>query len=396
MAACEEQETSEDLVPEDLIWQAPVRWRKKFGAWEKQELLTVDASISRVVQLYSDEPVITPYRPMALWLMKQWRGTVLPPVAFLITAACLVATAFSFSVRLGLFGAATWPLFSMPDVSHPLIQKLLPLNALWQQSSAITTFILTFFLGQAYNYWRKSYQLCRSLQGRLYDINLMLATHCFRDGSGQYTADARALLQDVARYTRLLHILFWAGIDDSLVPIRTDEGFKRLVQRGVMTERECFALTSAGATWSPRATYHLVIIGWIMSRTIDARVRETLEWGAGTESVFVNNILQLRARATSIRDEMAARMPMAYVHLVHLLVDTLLILAPFALCARYAPPTHPSTLTTHLSLPWAAIHLAGSRPVHTYTRARARARTRTHAHTHALTVPSRCRSRAPG
>ena len=60
-------------------------------------------------------------------------------------------------------------------------------------------------------------------------------------------------------------------------------------------------------------------------------MRETIEFGAGTESVFVSNILGLRSRCNSISDEMAARMPMAYVHLVHLLVDSLLLLSPFAL-----------------------------------------------------------------
>ena len=85
----------------------------------------------------------------------------------------------------------------------------------------LTTFIVTFFLGKAYDFWRISYKLGRSIQGRLQDINLMLATHCFRDAQGEYTPDSRSILEDTARHVRLLHGLFWAGIDDSLSSIRT-------------------------------------------------------------------------------------------------------------------------------------------------------------------------------
>ena len=47
----------------------------------------------------------------------------------------------------------------------------------------------------------------------------------------------------------------------------------------------------------------------------------------------LTKICELRAACMGIPDELAARMPLAYVHL-HLLVDALLFLAPFALYAR--------------------------------------------------------------
>ena len=47
--------------------------------------------------------------------------------------------------------------------------------------STLTTFILTFFLGQTYAYWRTSFGLGRSIQGRLHDINIQLATHARRE-----------------------------------------------------------------------------------------------------------------------------------------------------------------------------------------------------------------------
>ena len=53
--------------------------------------------------------------------------------------------------------------------------------------------------------------------------------------------------------------------------------------------------------------------------------------GAGLESRFLEEACKLRAVCASIADDASARMPIAYVHLVQLLVDTLLLLAPCAL-----------------------------------------------------------------
>jgi len=248
-----------------------------------------------------------------------------------MAAYMAVAALLELCVRLWVSStglSCNWPMFTTPKTCHPLVSRLLPVNVAWNLHVTLTTFILTFFLGKAYDYWRISYKLARSIQGRLQDIHLMLATHCFRDEAGDYTAESRSLLEDTARHTRLLHALFWAGIDDSLSSIRTQQGLRRLVDRGLMTEREHFTLCSAGG---PPTARHNVVIGWIMARTVDARAREVLEFGAGTESVYVNNILQLRAKCNTVPDEAVARMPLPYVHLVQLLVDSLLVYAPIAL-----------------------------------------------------------------
>jgi len=49
------------------------------------------------------------------------------------------------------------------------------------------------------------------------------------------------------------------------------------------------------------------------------------------ESRVLEECCKLRAVCASITDDKAARMPLSYVHLVQLLVDTLVALAPFAL-----------------------------------------------------------------
>jgi len=299
--------------------------------YDAERLKRLDAAISRVMTNRADQPVVIQYRPGARWLWGQWRGTVLPSSKWYIAASMLAGILLDVTLNLSVWRLPTWPLFTVPDARHPVISRLIPLNSFWNQQVTLTTFILTFFLGHAYTYWRTSYQLSRSIQSRLQDTNLMLACHCFRDSSGDYTPAARQLLEACARNTRLLAILFWAAQDDSLSSLHSGRGLRRLVQRGVMSERESYILYNSGI---PAEKRHNVVIAWIMTRTVDARFREVLEFGAGTESVFAANINSLRALCNKVSDEACVRMPLAYVHLVQLLVDTLLIIAPFALYPR--------------------------------------------------------------
>ena len=44
----------------------------------------------------------------------------------------------------------------------------------WQQHATITTFIVTFFLSKAYEYWRAQLKLARGVQGRLQVLGSML------------------------------------------------------------------------------------------------------------------------------------------------------------------------------------------------------------------------------
>ena len=59
------------------------------------------------------------------------------------------------------------------------------------------------------------------------------------------------------------------------------------------------------------------------------------------ESRFLEEACKLRAVCASITDDAAARMPLSYVHLVQLLVDTLVALAPFALYPKLGVLTVP-------------------------------------------------------
>ena len=74
-----------------------------------------------------------------------------------------------------------------------------------------------------------------------------------------------------------------------------------------------------------------MVLGWVTSRLAAARAQGVLTGGAGFEQVALGKCCDLRAACMSIPDELAARMPLAYVHFTHCLVDILLLIAPFGL-----------------------------------------------------------------
>eukprot|EP00964_Phaeocystis_antarctica_P062913 scaffold37720_cov67-Phaeocystis_antarctica.AAC.18 len=45
---------------------------------------------------------------------------------------------------------------------------------------------------------------------------------------------------------------------------------------------------------APPTRRHDVVLSWLLARAVDARARNTVEFGAGTESVLVSGVCELR------------------------------------------------------------------------------------------------------
>ena len=146
-------------------------------------LAHLDASIDRAVALTADKEVILQFKPSSRWLFRQIRGTVLLVSWKMMLFYMLVSAITSYVIRFGMLGmaAADWPLFTPPVASHPVISRMTCLTVMWEILAGLATFILTFFVGQAYGYWREQLALCRALQGRLHDISFMASTFADRD-----------------------------------------------------------------------------------------------------------------------------------------------------------------------------------------------------------------------
>ena len=225
-------------------------------------------------------------------------------------------------------------------------------DILWGQLLSVTTFTLTFFLNQSYALWRKCYELSRRLQGRLNDLGMTMAAHAARtvkmtagagggDGDGgagggadyvsRYTTESSQILQVMARYIRMFNLMTYASFTRSHRPILTPRGMRRLVERGLLTAREREVLVDSEL---PPTQRHNAVLMWIIRIFQEGREAGHIEGGAGFEQQFMEKCHVIRAQYGAIGDELSGRMPLAYAHIVQVLVDVVLWMYPFMAISR--------------------------------------------------------------
>jgi len=297
-----------------------------------------------------------------------------------------------------LINNLTWTSFEIPHSKDPIIDTLGAINGLWEYQLSLTIFTLSFFVNHAYTQWRMTYFATRAIQGRINGLCMLISTGAKRsagygdvDGTTGYARadegnalhgedtngggggdgstaaptqnkrDARKLVDDVARYLRMSHTFFWAstpthsdgfgdtcvtegGIigDDDLLHrnfdasqfgpmLLSDEGLDMLVDYEQLSQREKEALVATGL---PPSQYSYVMLEWAGIRCIDGMERGELRGTQAMEDNILRLLNELRAEYFNIGDYNAGRMPMAYVQVMEVFVDTLTILAPLALYTK--------------------------------------------------------------
>ena len=101
-----------------------------------------------------------------------------------------------------------------------------------------------------------------------------------------------------------------------------------LVAAGELTPEEAAALLGTGL---PPSQYTYVLMEWVGLHAMSGISDGTLRGGNGFEDNLLRRLTELRAQYFNIGDYAAGRMPLAYVQLVQVLVDSLVFLSPFAL-----------------------------------------------------------------
>jgi hypothetical protein len=330
--------------------------------WKKAQLKQRNKLTDWAVSDESNRPVICEYEPDAFWLWSKWRGTVLSLV--------IVPILFNVCVGVGVdIGAhalseSTWSLLAKPPADDPLIEQLQGLKSLWEYQLTLCTFILTFFMAETYKHWRSVYFTTRAIQGRINDICMLITM-------GSQGAD-----ELVARCTRLIkvsHTFFWAAtptcsngmgdggiedgdenddiplenrLDNAIGPLLLSrEGLRRLANAGELTKEEVEALLNSGL---PPSQYSYILLEWVGLCIMDGLESELLgtrdgNHNSGLEENLLRQLTSLRAEYFNIGDYSAGRMPLAYVQLVQVLVDSLVFLAPFSLYSELGSLSIPLT-----------------------------------------------------
>ena len=276
----------------------------------------LDTLIDESVRTNARQPVMMQFNPKRGWIWKQWRGTV-----------------FSETWKSGLSNMALATLVVFLYGAQPKLKDLLQgFSILWGQLLSVTTFTLTFFLNQSYGLWRKCYDYSRRLQGRLNDLGLTLAAHATRtkpsssDVPSTYTPQSRQVLELVSRYVRVFNLLTYASFTRSHRPILTPRGMRRLVERGILTNKEREILTEADV---PATQRHNAVLVWLTRLFLEGTQTGVFEGGTGFEQQFMEKIHVIRAQYGAIGDELQGRMPLAYAHIVQVLLDVVLWMYPF-------------------------------------------------------------------
>mmetsp|Transcript_19625 Transcript_19625/g.29118 ORF Transcript_19625/g.29118 Transcript_19625/m.29118 type:complete len:308 (-) Transcript_19625:785-1708(-) len=222
-----------------------------------------------------NRPIICEYDPSGFWIWRKWQGTVLKMTKGSIV--CLMGVTLLLDVlvrRHGALSGSTWSLLEVP-LKTSIVQSLTGMRKMWQYQLTLATFILTFFLSQAYGYWQTVYNTCRMIQGRINDVSLLLTFGAKRvarteqTGKEGYSEESEILLSRCNRLLRMSHIFFWAaqptasnGLSDceefvedaakvledgvGLGPLLlSSPGLRAMVNSGQLSEGEAKELTTA-------------------------------------------------------------------------------------------------------------------------------------------------------
>mmetsp|Transcript_26490 Transcript_26490/g.30791 ORF Transcript_26490/g.30791 Transcript_26490/m.30791 type:complete len:486 (+) Transcript_26490:165-1622(+) len=309
----------------------------------------------------SNRPIICEYDPDARWLWTKWRGTALSitygPVLF------NMAIGVAVDCYAHYVSDSTWSFLAVPPASDPFISELAGMETLWGYQMTLCTFILAFFTSQSYSFWRSVYFTTRAIQGRINDICMLVTMSAKRETNDDnekaytgYSEDAWELVETCTRLIRLSHTFFWAstptcsnGLGDGgfkdgdeneyiqsnpseelkIGPLLlSPEGLRTLEEADELTSNEVEALLASSI---PPSQYTYVLLEWVSCYVMEGLQNDTLKGGNGVEENFLRQLTSLRAEYFTIGDNVSGRMPLAYVQLVQVLVDSLVWLSPWSL-----------------------------------------------------------------
>ena len=265
----------------------------------KQELKSIDLAIDQIsgVKTKYDGEIIRQFKPSPFWLWRRWSGTVLQHAWKRAVLNMLLSAVVVGFVRHRF--KPTWAIGMIPDSDFPIIKKFVGLSKLWHYLMNIATFILTFFLSQAYAIWREMYRITRGIQGSFSDFGLILASSVERDHHGAYTAESEALLNEVADYSRLYHAFAWARATKKFKIILSKRGISRMLSRGLIGRKQYDVISSLndGANGP-----HNACLTWIIIKCLNAMKAKTLPNDHALRDLLFHATLQLRSFYAQVGD----------------------------------------------------------------------------------------------
>lgn len=314
---------------------------KGLGTKRRSELLQSlqsDKLLDALIMPEATQPIILQWSPQRKSIWSQWKGTVWQTTAL----PTFLLSCLSFLLCLTAKQGIGMPYNANAGRFFLALQRL---DRLWQMHLTVLTFFLAFYLNTAKSLFDSVLVATRQVQGRLNDMNLITASHAKRDASGNMTPESKDICDVLGRYTRLFVVLFYSAQCRLYESLLTKEGLAGMQKRGLVTQEESNILS----TLPPKARYNAVFT-WIMA-TFTRGCEEDppqIRMPANAHFAFLLRMTDLRNSCATITDLVDARCPLAYVHLVQLLVDSFLLITPFAALGQMGWFSVPATFLLSL------------------------------------------------
>lgn len=264
----------------------------------------IDQAINQVAgtkSLYGGD-IIRTFKSPRIWLWKRWNGTVLQHSYRTVCLMMAISLVFIFITRR--ITDPTWHLGLSPDKAHPFIARLEIIRKLWSYQMSLTTFILTFFVNQAFSFWQEVHGIARRIQGRLNDFHLLLAVSCSRKPDGSLTRESEQLMDDIGANSRLFHALFWASCARRFAVLRTAKGMERMATRGLMTSRQLKVLEQLDV---PDNQKHNACLEWMMVRLVYACIPVDVDNNSNTSIYSARTRFEPTKASTTVPFEVTPR-----------------------------------------------------------------------------------------
>ena len=126
------------------------------------------------------------------------------------------------------------------------------------------------------------------VQGRMQDVNLLIASTAERDKNGKYTEKASAFMDEIANYIALFHTFMWATEKNQFKVLLTSSGLQRMLSRGVLTRPQYDTIRSLDMDRAQGI--HNACMVWITNRCMVAMDDNILPNEPGLRTILFKKI----------------------------------------------------------------------------------------------------------
>jgi len=346
-------------------------WNPEHGAKAKKTFLLVDDSVADGAKFEITNPVCKGYSIERSSIFKQFRGTVFQKVWSWCILYSLIAVIFFVIYKANVHPAhrehghrsydgdddeyerkcslanldETDDLKCRPGWFN---EQLVAVSGTYKSVARLGKLVLTMFVGLAYKRYIQFYWGSRKVQGAVNNMALILGSVCDYENTSELSIKLQG---DLERYLMLVHVLMYMNISPYISDkLSLDDLNKRVMGIDqLLTEEELNIMkyiVEPGSGGVPENAVMMpgakgngpmnTVLVWLQM-AFDRALAERIILAHHSEARTVSICAQFQGHLCDLRGSMATfgfmkqfPIPLAYAHMMQLLVDVVCLLCPFA------------------------------------------------------------------